>query len=50
MEQERYKNILDGLKKEQLVNEIYEFNNLKIKWNNTDDKPDNIVSIEKTES
>lgn len=50
MEEERYKNILEGLKKEQLVNEIYEFNNLKIKWNNIENKPDNIVSIEKTES
>ena len=38
------------IKKEQLVNEIYEFNNLKIKWNNIENKPDNIISIEKTES
>ena len=44
MEDQRYKNILDNLKKEQLVNEVYEFNDLKVKWNNRDDS--NIVSIE----
>jgi hypothetical protein len=44
MEDQRYKNILDNLKKEQLVNEVYEFNDLKVKWNNIDNN--NIVSIE----
>ena len=44
MEDQRYKNILDNLKKDQLVNEVYEFNDLKVKWNNTDNN--NIVSIE----
>jgi len=46
MEDQRYKNILDNLKKEQLVNEVYEFNDLKVKWNNIEND-NNIVSIEK---
>lgn len=33
MEEENYKKFVEGLKNEQLVNEIYEFNDYKNKWN-----------------